>query len=76
MPFGLCLLPVFSDDVLGFSHSAFVFGSESLIHESTLDVSQVPPGSLVSILQKGVQYVEAETAINEVLNCMLAALYS
>jgi transducin (beta)-like 1 len=50
----------------GFSHSAFTFGIESHIHDSSIDSSQVPPGALVTVIQKGVQYVEAETSIAEV----------
>lgn len=49
----------------GFSHSAFTFGIESHIHDSSIDSSQVPPGALVTVIQKGVQYVEAETSIAE-----------
>lgn len=49
----------------GFQHSAFTFGVESHIDQSNINGSVVPPGALVSIIQKGVQYVEAEVALNE-----------
>ena len=39
---------------------------ESHIDQSNINGSVVPPGALVSIIQKGVQYVEAEVALNEV----------
>lgn len=50
----------------GFQHSAFTFGVESHIDQSNINGSIVPPGALVSIIQKGVQYVEAEVTLNEV----------
>lgn len=56
------------NDVLfsGFSHSAFTFGIESHISQSNINGTLVPPAALISILQKGLQYVEAEISINEV----------
>ena len=52
--------------IIGFQHSAFTFGVESHIDQSNINGSIVPPGALVSIIQKGVQYVEAEVTLNEV----------
>lgn len=49
----------------GFQHSAFTFGVESHVDQSNINGSIVPPGALVSIIQKGVQYVEAEVTLNE-----------
>ncbi|EDO40932.1 predicted protein [Nematostella vectensis] len=49
----------------GFQHSAFTFGVESHIDQSSINGSVVPPGALVTILQKGVQYVEAEATVTE-----------
>ena len=51
----------------GFSHSAFTFGIESHISQSNINGTLVPPAALISILQKGLQYVEAEISINEVI---------
>ena len=51
---------------LGFSHSAFTFGIESHISQSNINGALVPPAALISIIQKGLQYVEAEVSINEV----------
>ena len=56
---------------LGFQHSAFTFGLESHIHQTSINGTLVPPGALISVLQKGLQYVEAEVSIAEVLCCTL-----
>lgn len=50
----------------GFSHSAFTFSLESHVHQSSINGSSVPPGALISVLQKGLQYIEAEASISEV----------
>uniref|UniRef100_A0A673J6M0 Transducin (beta)-like 1 X-linked receptor 1b n=1 Tax=Sinocyclocheilus rhinocerous TaxID=307959 RepID=A0A673J6M0_9TELE len=49
----------------GFSHSAFTFGIESHISQSNINGALVPPAALICIIQKGLQYVEAEVSINE-----------
>ncbi|CAK8681562.1 unnamed protein product [Clavelina lepadiformis] len=49
----------------GFQHSAFVFGLESHISQSNINGALVPPAALISIMQKGLQYVEAEISIDE-----------
>ncbi|XP_019643953.1 PREDICTED: F-box-like/WD repeat-containing protein TBL1XR1 isoform X1 [Branchiostoma belcheri] len=49
----------------GFTHSAFTFGIESHISQSNINGALVPPAALISIIQKGLQYVEAEISINE-----------
>lgn len=49
----------------GFQHSAFTFGLESHIMQSSVNGTGVPPGALVSIVQKGLQYVEAEVTLTE-----------
>ncbi|KAG7253012.1 hypothetical protein CRUP_013976, partial [Coryphaenoides rupestris] len=43
----------------------FTFGIESHISQSNINGTLVPPAALISILQKGLQYVEAEISINE-----------
>ena len=50
----------------GFQHSAFTFALESHIHQTSINGTVVPPGALISVLQKGLQYVEAEVSITEV----------
>ncbi|MGH0167374.1 UNVERIFIED_CONTAM: hypothetical protein FKN15_008168 [Acipenser sinensis] len=56
----------------GFSHSAFTFGIESHISQSNINGALVPPAALISIIQKGLQYVEAEVSINESEGTLLA----
>lgn len=58
----------------GFSHSAFTFGIESHISQSNINGALVPPAALISIIQKGLQYVEAEVSINEV-SAVIAIIY-
>ena len=53
--------------IVGFPHSAFSFGIESNSIHSSIDGVSVPSGALVSVLQKGVQFVEAEACFGEVI---------
>ncbi|XP_048514566.1 F-box-like/WD repeat-containing protein TBL1XR1 isoform X2 [Athalia rosae] len=46
-----------------FQHSAYTFGIESHISQSNINGALVPPAALLSILQKGLQYTEAEISI-------------
>lgn len=59
------LKKVASNVVLGFQHSAYTFGIESHISQSNINGALVPPAALLSILQKGLQYTEAEISIGE-----------
>lgn len=52
--------------VVGFAHSAFTFAHESLVSKSTVSQSDVPPGALITFLQKGLEYVGIEEHIAEV----------
>lgn len=45
---------------IGFTHSAYAFGFEAGINKSTIDGNLVPPGALVTFLQKGLQFLELE----------------
>mmetsp|Transcript_49257 Transcript_49257/g.127050 ORF Transcript_49257/g.127050 Transcript_49257/m.127050 type:complete len:496 (-) Transcript_49257:770-2257(-) len=47
----------------GFQHSSFTFGYESNIRSCDIDPAEVAPGSLISFLQKGLQYLQIETEI-------------
>ena len=47
----------------GFTHSAYVFGMESHVQSSNINGSIVPPAALLSIIQKGLQYTEAEVLV-------------
>ncbi|KAL4085644.1 hypothetical protein PRIC1_014980 [Phytophthora ramorum] len=49
----------------GFLHSAFTFAYESQLAKSSVVNTELPPGALVSFLQKGLQYVGIEAHINE-----------
>jgi transducin (beta)-like 1 len=52
----------------GFEHSAFTFGNESRVAVDRISVapSDVIPGTLVYVVQKGLQYLEVESTIGEV----------
>nr|AKJ87737.1 LisH [Angiostrongylus cantonensis] len=47
----------------GLEHSAFVFGNESELNRSDLMDVDVPSGALVSIVQRGLYYIEAEVSV-------------
>ncbi|CAG2214696.1 F-box-like/WD repeat-containing protein TBL1XR1 isoform X2 [Mytilus galloprovincialis] len=49
----------------GFVHSAYTFGIESHISQSNINGALVPPAALLNIIQKGLQYTEAEISIAE-----------
>ncbi|EGF81033.1 hypothetical protein BATDEDRAFT_35019 [Batrachochytrium dendrobatidis JAM81] len=49
----------------GFTHSTFSFQHETAIHRAEVKGSSVRPGALISLLQKGLQYLEVETHIQE-----------
>eukprot|EP00002_Diphylleia_rotans_P040818 TRINITY_DN9775_c0_g1_i1.p1 TRINITY_DN9775_c0_g1~~TRINITY_DN9775_c0_g1_i1.p1 ORF type:complete len:481 (+),score=70.87 TRINITY_DN9775_c0_g1_i1:74-1516(+) len=48
----------------GFSHASFAFQNESHIHRSSIQSTSVPPGALINLLQKGLQYYEIECHLN------------
>jgi len=50
----------------GFQHSAFTFSSESMIAKSSINGENVPPGALITFIQKGLQYIEVESHLNDV----------
>lgn len=54
----------------GFIHSAYTFGIESHVSQSNINGAVVPPAALLSIIQRGLQYTEAELSVAEV--CLLA----
>lgn len=55
---------------IGFQHSAYTFGIESHISQSNINGALVPPAALLSIIQKGLQYTEAEISVGDV-SCFL-----
>ena len=60
----------------GFVHSAYTFGIESHISQSNINGALVPPAALLSIIQKGLQYTEAEISIGEVRTGSLHGYHS
>ncbi|KAJ6907600.1 hypothetical protein NC651_018123 [Populus alba x Populus x berolinensis] len=48
----------------GFTHSAFVLGYEAGINKCTIDGNMVPPGALITFVQKGLQYLEMEANLS------------
>ena len=62
-----CLIFIYHVGLLpGYKHSAFAFGKESHVADSNINGNMVPPGALINIIQKGVQYIEAELCIHDV----------
>ncbi|KAJ3085296.1 hypothetical protein HK102_000131 [Quaeritorhiza haematococci] len=49
----------------GFTHSTFAFQQECAIHNFNIKGSTVKPGALINLIQKGLQYLEVETHVNE-----------
>ena len=62
----------------GFSHSAYTFGYESYVAKTSIATGGVdlPPGALVSFIQKGLQYLELEANLNEVRRPALAFFFN
>ncbi|KAK0606468.1 hypothetical protein LWI29_038085 [Acer saccharum] len=48
----------------GFTHAAFSLGYEAAINKCPIDGNLVPPGALVTFVQKGLQYLEMEAHLN------------
>lgn len=49
----------------GFPHAAYVFDTESQASSTNIPGSQVPPGGLISLLQKSLIYLKIEKSIRE-----------
>ncbi|KAJ2714086.1 hypothetical protein H4R19_001914 [Coemansia spiralis] len=49
----------------GFLHSSYIFQFESQIYRDDQEQPNVEPGSLLRVLQKGLQYMDVETHLNE-----------
>lgn len=48
----------------GFTHSAFALGYEAGINKCPIDGNLVPPGALITFVQKGLQYLEMEANLS------------
>ncbi|CAG9462450.1 unnamed protein product [Pedinophyceae sp. YPF-701] len=49
----------------GFSHASFTFGHECSIDDTNINPDDVPPGALITFIQKGMQFLEVEASLNE-----------
>ncbi|CAF0758546.1 unnamed protein product [Brachionus calyciflorus] len=49
----------------GFIHSAYVFGVESHISQTNINGTLVPPAALLTVIQKGLQFTEAEISVGD-----------
>uniref|UniRef100_A0A7N0TM31 Uncharacterized protein n=1 Tax=Kalanchoe fedtschenkoi TaxID=63787 RepID=A0A7N0TM31_KALFE len=47
----------------GFTHSTFTLGYEAGINKCSIDGSMVPPGALITFVQRGLQYLEMEASL-------------
>ena len=47
----------------GFDHSLYTFNTESSMDLSQMNGSQIPPGALITLLQKGLLYIQLEKEI-------------
>ncbi|KAK9949058.1 hypothetical protein M0R45_004603 [Rubus argutus] len=48
----------------GFTHSAFALGYEASINKCAIDGNLIPPGALITFVQKGLQYLEMEANLS------------
>jgi len=51
---------------VGLRHTAFTLANESLLAKSAINGADVLPGTLVALLQKGLQYIDVEWHLAEV----------
>ena len=49
----------------GCPHTAFIFGSECRLGKANIQATQLPPQALLTILKKGMLYMQMEKGINE-----------
>ena len=49
----------------GFTHSAFTFAYESLVTKRSVSQIEIPPGSLITFFQKGLEYISIEEHIDD-----------
>lgn len=53
-------------NLVGFTHSAFALGYEASINKTPIDGNVVPPSALITLVQKGLQYLEMEANLSNV----------
>ena len=61
-----CILSYSYQMPAGFTHSAFTLGYEAGINKCTIDGNLIPPGALITVVQKGLQYLEMEANLSNV----------
>eukprot|EP00741_Cyanophora_paradoxa_P023859 tig00021680_g23046.t1 len=49
----------------GFTHAAFTFGHESFVNKSAITPSDVPAAQLITLIEKGLRYIELEQHVAE-----------
>ena len=49
----------------GYTHTAFTFANESLVKQAGINGADVPPGALISFVQKGMLYSNIEQHVND-----------
>lgn len=54
--------------ILGFEHSAFIFGYESMIADTKVCDEECEPGALISLLRKALQFTELEAHVRDVFS--------
>lgn len=52
--------------ISGFTHAAFALGYESGLNKCPTDGYLIPPGALVTFVQKGLRYIELEANLGGV----------
>lgn len=59
----------------GLQHTAFNMGCEASIDsETSIDEKSVPPGALVTLVEKGFRYLEME-ALTKIVSALLNSFY-
>lgn len=53
----------------GFSHSAYTFAHECSLSKDAFEPGEVPPGALIHIIKKGLQFIEMEANVCKVHLC-------
>ena len=61
------ILFIMSTNKKGFIHAAYVFGVESHISQTNINGTLVPPAALLNVIQKGLQFTEAEISVADVM---------
>jgi transducin (beta)-like 1 len=55
----------------GFSHTAYTFAHESSVTRTQVDPNNVAPGTLIALIQKGLQFLELEANLDSQVRMIL-----